>query len=83
MMVPVQSGATLQVGDARLLFEGQYFYNPALRSYDVSPDGQRFLRVKQTPGRRSASTDYGTGSGAQAILVKNWFEELKRLVPTE
>jgi hypothetical protein len=43
------------------------------RSYDVSTDGKRFLVVKQ---RASATV------APQIIVVQNWFEELKRLVPT-
>ena len=43
--------------------------------YDVSLDGQQFVMIK--PGDTS-----NEASGAnEAILVLNWFEELKRLVP--
>ena len=68
MVVPLEPGPNLQVGEATSLFEGQYFTNPDLRSYDVSPDGQRFLRIKPS-------------GVAEVILVQNWFEELTRLVP--
>ncbi len=44
-------------------------------SYDISPDGERFLMIKDV------SSD-GT-SPQELILVQNWFEELERLVPTE
>jgi hypothetical protein len=44
-----------------------------LRQYDVSADSQRFLMVKETP----ASPE----SAVQIIIVQNWFEDLKRLVP--
>ncbi len=43
------------------------------RAYDVSPDG-RFLMIKQ------AGSGDGTSS-PQIVVVRNWFEELKRLVP--
>ena len=46
----------------------------AARTYDVPPDGRRFLMVK----------DLEAGSDApppQIILVQNWFEELKKRVP--
>jgi eukaryotic-like serine/threonine-protein kinase len=42
------------------------------RTYDVSADGQRFLMVKQ-PANQAAP---------QIVVVQNWIEELKRLVPT-
>jgi len=40
-------------------------------SYDVSPDGQRFLMVKQAG---QFPTDIN--------VVQNWFHDLNRLVPT-
>ncbi len=76
MVVPVEPGPSLQVGEATSLFEGDYHTFPTTRSYDLSPDGQRFLRIKP-PG---AAT---TGTAVPAILVKNWFEELTRLVPID
>jgi hypothetical protein len=45
-----------------------------VRSYEISADGRRFLvreRTKYTPVEVT-----------QLELVQNWFEELKRLVPT-
>jgi hypothetical protein len=47
------------------------------RMYDVSADGQRFLVIKETPGADESPPS------ARIILVQNWFEELKRLVPTK
>jgi len=44
------------------------------RQYDVSPDGQQFLAIKES-GTEDAS--------ARIIVVQNWFEEVRRLVPTE
>jgi len=51
-----------------VLFEGNYI-NIGGRSYDVSPDGSRFLLLK--PVEESTSTD-------QLNIVFNWFEELER-----
>jgi dipeptidyl aminopeptidase/acylaminoacyl peptidase len=55
----------------KLLFEGDYL-NVSGRSYDVSPDGQRFLLLKSSeePSRQT-----------QLNVVTNWFEEVKRKVP--
>jgi len=39
-----------------------------------SPDGQRFLMIKEA--------DEDEGQQDQINVVQNWFEELKRLVPT-
>jgi serine/threonine-protein kinase len=43
------------------------------RTYDLSLDGSRFLMIKQLP----------TDEAAALVVVLNWFEELKRLVPAE
>ncbi len=42
------------------------------QQYDVSPDGQRFL----------INTLLEEEDAASITLVQNWFEELKRLAPT-
>ena len=44
-------------------------------SFDVSSDGERFLLCKMNESLRKT---FG-----ELIVVENWFEELKRLVPTE
>ena len=46
------------------------------RHYDIAPDGQRFLMIKE----RGAD---GTAAPASIIVVQHWVEELKRLVPTK
>ncbi len=55
----------------KLLFEGDYLNVPG-PSYDVSPDGRRFLLLKSSeePSRQT-----------QLNVVTNWFEELKRKAP--
>ena len=56
----------------RVLFEDRYERLPwGMRNYDVSPDGQRFLMVK--PERFSEPQ--------RIILVQNFADELKRLLP--
>ena len=45
-----------------------------MRQYDVSADGQRFLMMKE----EARDTD----AAPSINVVQNWFEELKRLVPT-
>ena len=66
-----------RAGTPTRLFEGPYFLAAAAsgRTYDVSPDGQRFLMIKPVgPDQADAPTSI--------ILVQHWVEELKRLVPT-
>ena len=71
MTVEITTHPTLSPGKPSLLFEGQYARSGQARAdYDVTPDGQRFLMMM----------DEATGSEINVVL--NWFEELKRLVPT-
>ena len=74
--VPVRgAGATFTPGNPEVLFEAQgYFTRPGGRTYDVSPDGERFLLIK------TGTTD-DTGARNDIILVENWHQELERLVP--
>lgn len=76
MVVPIYSGDSFSVGIPKKLFRGNFF--PPIgatvlneRSYDVSADGQRFLMIKDAPDE-----------AAGFVVVQNWDQELKRLVPT-
>jgi serine/threonine-protein kinase len=74
MAVEVSTQPGFTMGRPRMLFEGSYLPPPfPVANYDVSPDGQRFLMVKPS-GEGQPST--------QINVVLNWFEELKRRVPT-
>ena len=48
------------------------------RDYDITPDGERLVMV--FPADR---TDGGEAARPQIVIVQNWFEELRRLVPTD
>ena len=77
MAVPVGDGSEFQNSPPIPLFEDRSARGigppgtGATSTYDVAPDG-RFLMVEQAEGD---STSF--------VVVLNWFEELKRLVPTE
>ena len=74
MAVEVTTQPAFSAGKPRLLFEGAYVPTPrSWPDYDVSPDGQRFLMLK-APEQAQAP--------AQINVVLNWFEELKRRVPS-
>jgi Tol biopolymer transport system component len=76
MAVDVTTQPSFSAGKPRVLFEGEYFVSqfPLMgTAYDVSPDGQRFLMVKETERATSVT---------QINVVLNWFEELKQKVPT-
>jgi eukaryotic-like serine/threonine-protein kinase len=75
MAVDVATQPGFAAGKPQMLFEGQYVPTPGtLPNYDVSPDGQRFLMLKPSEQEQAAPT--------QINVVLNWFEELKRRVPT-
>jgi serine/threonine-protein kinase len=72
-------GATWSNGTPTKLLEARYLTAGGAsggRTYDVSPDGKRFLMIK------GPATDTATTPPA-VILVQHWDEELKRLVPTK
>jgi serine/threonine-protein kinase len=72
MSVSIQPGPTFSFGNALSVVDVSEYYLPAAgRSFDISPDGRRFLMIK----------DVEQQSGAQINVVLNWFEELQRLVP--
>src|SRR6267143_1373101 len=76
MAVETTTRPSFTASKPRVLFEGRYEPSPATTpNYDVSPDGQRFLMLKPNQQEASAPT--------QINVVLNWFEELKRRVPTE
>ena len=75
MAVAIETAPELSVGTPRLLFEGRFLGIGPLqlrRNYDVSADGQRFLMIQREQDLVPT----------EIVVVLNWFEELKRLVPT-
>jgi len=68
MAVDITTQPSFSVGKPKMLFEG------VTSSFDVSPDGQRFLMLKPVDQQQAVPT--------QINVVLNWTEELKRLVPT-
>lgn len=71
MAVPISTLPVFSAGAPRVLFQGDYI-NVSGLEYDASPDGRRFLVLQ--PVEKSRPTELH--------VVVNWFEELKRLVPT-
>jgi serine/threonine-protein kinase len=74
--VPVQtSGQTFVAGSPAKLFDTRYVHPNPARHYDVSPDGQRFVMIKNISDRDPNATP------ASMVVVEHWFEELKQLLP--
>ena len=75
MAATVETDPSFTAGNPEVLFEGDY-YGGFGRTYDISPDGQRFLMIK------SGSQADGTAVERQLVVVTNWFTELQARVPT-
>ena len=69
--------AVWSAGSPAKVVDGPYFTRGAAsgRTYDVSPDGQRFLMPKLPP--------LDPATAPQIVVVQDWFEELKRLAATK
>jgi len=78
MRVGVGRGPSWSATTPSMVVKEGYFTNPDWwgRSYDVSPDGSRFLMIKE------GGPD-GTAPLPSLVVVQHWFEELKRLAPAE
>ncbi|MBZ5500365.1 MAG: serine/threonine-protein kinase [Acidobacteriia bacterium] len=73
--VDVRTDGGFATSKPRLLFEKLgYSEGDPIRDFDLSLDGKRFLMSKYDQRKPTPVTEM--------ILVLNWFEELKRLVPT-
>jgi Tol biopolymer transport system component len=75
MAVPVKDPTSLALGQPLTLFERPYGHggaSVAVPNYDVSLDGRAFLMIQQPAAVTSP-----------VVIVQNWFEELKRLVPSK
>jgi serine/threonine-protein kinase len=75
--VPISTTGTLTVGQPALLFEGDFdsgSLTPGVPSYDVAPDGRRFIMVASAAN---------AGSPSRLDVVMNWVEDLKRRAPRQ
>jgi hypothetical protein len=75
MVVDITLAPTFSASIPRMLFEGRFGTTTPIRGYDVSADGRRFLMIQPKPQPPARSI-------TQMVVVLNWTEELKRLVPT-
>jgi eukaryotic-like serine/threonine-protein kinase len=79
MAVPVQTSPAFSAGNPAKVFDTRYAVPQNARTYDVSPDGQRFLMIKT-----NQQTERSAGQApASIVVVVNWLEELKQRVPAK
>ena len=73
MVVQVSAEPELTLTRPQVLFKGEFELGLfGFANYDVSADGKRFVMVQPV----------GTPERHELVVVLNWFEELKRLFPT-
>ena len=75
MSVPIRAGSASPVGTPRVAVDARYFSALITRSYDVSPDGKRFLMIENSGGGSDAD------NAANPVVVLNWAEEIKAKLP--
>jgi len=73
MKVDISPGINLSPGTSKVLFKCAASGGDPMRSYDITPDGKRFLIGEPT--------SYAATEVTQLNLIQNWFEELNRLCP--
>ena len=78
MRVPIDTERSFAPGTPEVLSEGPFLPGTSGfgNNYDLAPDGQRFLMIKEEGGTASSAP------AEEITVVLNWFEELRRLVPT-
>ena len=81
MSVPIETAPTFRPGTPTVMFDLPPFFQSSARTrigrqWDVSRDGERFLILN--PGEATSED-----SQSRMVVVLNWHEELKRLVPTK
>jgi Tol biopolymer transport system component len=80
MSVRIETASDFRPGTPTVMFDLPPFYESAARTqrqWDIAPDGERFLIIN--PGEAAT----GEHPHSRMVVVLNWAEELKRLVPTK
>jgi serine/threonine-protein kinase len=83
MVVAVQASHSPRISAPVRLFEGRYFFGGASgRTFDVSPDGKRFLMITAAGTDSVAINAMGQTRLTEEgfVVVQHWFELLNRLV---
>ena len=70
--VDVTTTDTFSKGNPKKIFEGNYFLFQGMRSFDIHPDGDRFIMIQRLAN---------SSQNQKIFVIQNFDEELKRLVP--
>ena len=89
MVVEVETESAFKYKNPKVLFRGAYISSVSglhVTPWDIDHDGKRFLMIKPpaaTVSEPSTAEPAPTARQPKIIIVTNWFEELKELVPVE
>ena len=74
----------LEFGNPVSVPRGGFLGGPSntIRNYDIMPDGEQFIAVFPSAAIAGDQSEADETADEQINVVLNWFEELKRLVPT-
>ena len=73
MGVRMEPGPSWRSSTPARILQRQFAYSGFGRAFDIAPDGRRFLMIREGGGNEAAPQNL--------VVVQNWLEELKRLVP--
>ena len=76
MSVAVEPSAAFTFGNPVKVLSTAYVMTVGGRTYDVAPDGRKFLMIKGTTDVTRTGTP-----GASIVVVLNWVEEVKARLP--
>jgi hypothetical protein len=68
--VAIETSGGFNAGNPTVAVNTPYFTGPTTRTFDVSPDGQRFLMIKAETGQTSLAPTI--------VVVVNWATELRQ-----
>jgi serine/threonine-protein kinase len=87
MVVTIETEPAFAAGNPEVLFRSEYVLashsGPDPSPYDISPDGQRFLMIKEEKQAQEGDEVVEIPPVTELIVVDNWDEVLKRLAPAE
>ena len=87
MVVAIETEPAFAAGNPEVLFRGEYVISshsgPDVSPYDISPDGKRFLMIKEEKQAQEGDEAVEIPPITELIVVDNWDEVLQRLTPAE
>jgi Tol biopolymer transport system component len=71
MAVDIETDPSFSAGEPHELFRGPYLFDRAERPFDISPDGERFLVIRQDDSLPPLAFDI--------VIVEGWADHLSTL----